>query len=612
MPSAVLKCSICPKKPNFSDVSHLLTHVSSKGHLSHYFKLQVKSHQEPAAGQLLAAYDQWYNEHNLAGLLSDRMLTKEAKKGTSTVDNGPSTKRSSKSSRSSNPAPRPAKQPANELPSYLDPRMTLPYVSHPQDQPPTGSVGSVSNRAPGPRAQLWPTHQLRAPLTDTKSTTLNTWNANAESSGSEDVSPIVQRKRGLVDQSENTTPYSLRRPRRPVTPDPFVDNDSSAYADEYEDDPETKEDGARLKGILWPGMDIFDSATEQMRKKRNQKKDGSVLKQMEKTSENVEATELVFSPGGTLRKERHISGNVEDWSPLKGETPIPKPKRVTRARRPPLSQSSSNLFNLRGQSRKLVKTEHRRHTSSLEELSRQTLPLLETSPAHRSLHYFGNDYAPADEDFKMTYSDLDQKPRRGFSIYNDNKEGIQSALRDALAHEEEVAERMASAGAETKPYYGTFAGSKQLLHSQQTSSYPFPAGKPYPNNRATNLPEYRVGKENIEPLMDSDGRVDSHAGQGNWSGHTDVDDGRYASQYYYPGPHNGFGGFGESDTFGYSCNPLSYSYSHQQVNAATPRSSDTRPPHEKPQSGHAPSPDGTTSDLDRDEFGRLYLDGLTK
>lgn len=75
----LLSCTICPKLPIFSDTSHLLTHVGSKGHLSHLHKLQVRSHQEVSAGLQLAAYNQWYQDHGLGQLLSERMLLKEAK-----------------------------------------------------------------------------------------------------------------------------------------------------------------------------------------------------------------------------------------------------------------------------------------------------------------------------------------------------------------------------------------------------------------------------------------------------------------------------------------------------------------------------------------------------
>src|SRR3954452_8195210 len=77
MAATLLNCSICPKQPTFSDTSHLLTHVSSKGHLSNLHKLQVRSYQEIGAGHQLAAYNQWYQEHDLGRLLSERMIQKE-------------------------------------------------------------------------------------------------------------------------------------------------------------------------------------------------------------------------------------------------------------------------------------------------------------------------------------------------------------------------------------------------------------------------------------------------------------------------------------------------------------------------------------------------------
>ena len=79
MSTKLLNCLICPKRPDFSDISHLLTHVSSKGHLSHLHKLQVRSHQEIAAGHQLALYNQWYQEHDMGQLLSERMQQKDGK-----------------------------------------------------------------------------------------------------------------------------------------------------------------------------------------------------------------------------------------------------------------------------------------------------------------------------------------------------------------------------------------------------------------------------------------------------------------------------------------------------------------------------------------------------
>lgn len=52
-----LHCTICTRKPHFSDVSHLLTHIGSKGHLSSYYKIKVRSATEEPARQLINDYD---------------------------------------------------------------------------------------------------------------------------------------------------------------------------------------------------------------------------------------------------------------------------------------------------------------------------------------------------------------------------------------------------------------------------------------------------------------------------------------------------------------------------------------------------------------------------
>lgn len=72
-----LHCNICPKKPNFSDTSHLLTHVASKQHLSNYFKLRVRVATDPSAQRDVDDYDRWYQDWNLDDLMRERMHQKE-------------------------------------------------------------------------------------------------------------------------------------------------------------------------------------------------------------------------------------------------------------------------------------------------------------------------------------------------------------------------------------------------------------------------------------------------------------------------------------------------------------------------------------------------------
>ena len=91
-------------------------------------------------------------------------------------------------------------------------------------------------------------------------------------------------------------------------------------------------ESTKLKGVYWPGMDIFDSATPEMRRKRNQKKDSSVVEQLELNSQEVEPTELIFTPTGSFKRQRRISSSVyddDDDDIIKTESPtLPLPRLV--------------------------------------------------------------------------------------------------------------------------------------------------------------------------------------------------------------------------------------------------------------------------------------------
>jgi hypothetical protein len=70
-----------------------------------------------------------------------------------------------------------------------------------------------------------------------------------------------------------------------------------------------------LKGIIYPGMALFDSATAIRKRRRNQKKSSSVLEALEANSLEIEPTEHVWTPGGTLKKSKEISGLPSSSSP---------------------------------------------------------------------------------------------------------------------------------------------------------------------------------------------------------------------------------------------------------------------------------------------------------
>ena len=56
---------------------------------------------------------------------------------------------------------------------------------------------------------------------------------------------------------------------------------------------------SRLKGIQWPGMDCFDAASDTMKRQRNQKKDASAFKAMEKASCASEPAGRLAAPAGS-------------------------------------------------------------------------------------------------------------------------------------------------------------------------------------------------------------------------------------------------------------------------------------------------------------------------
>lgn len=79
-----LICTVCPESPRFSDVSHLLTHIASKGHLHHETQTKLKAHQDLISAVALQQYDQWYQNNGIEALLVERMkakAVKEAMKG---------------------------------------------------------------------------------------------------------------------------------------------------------------------------------------------------------------------------------------------------------------------------------------------------------------------------------------------------------------------------------------------------------------------------------------------------------------------------------------------------------------------------------------------------
>jgi hypothetical protein len=155
-------------------------------------------------------------------------------------------------------------------------------------------------------------------------------------------------------------------------------------------------------------MDVFDSAPEQMRRMRNQRKDGAIMRKLEKSSRLVEPTEQIFTPTGDLLKRRIISGNADDESPVEGESPIPK-KGTLRGKRGVLRDHDPNI--LLGKDRKRVKRDLIQEEDTVEP----------DSFIYRN-GSFGAAHEPKDEEMALTTQVFRKRRRAGFTVFNDTDE----------------------------------------------------------------------------------------------------------------------------------------------------------------------------------------------
>ncbi|CAI7603936.1 unnamed protein product [Penicillium manginii] len=340
------------------------------GHLANTFRLQVRSHQDENATQLLQDYEVWFRENNLAALLSERIATtderKNKRKSQSSHDEPYLQPPAKRSCRVKKPAATPP--PLAELPNYLDPRLMEPVL--------VPVTPKTTSRRP-----------KRSCMTKTP----------------------------LNEEQLNSL---------------FLDEDDEANPKRNEDalteaEKQRSDEMSRLKGILWPGMDIFDSATGQMRRKRNQKKDGTVVRRMQTTSLMVAPTEQIFSPEGNLLKERYISGDVdENQTPLKGETPIPKQRPSRSRQRRPLAQNDPNLpIEQRVRKKAAVGTSKKREPvqSVATPRRRPQRPTVIKPP-----------YAEDDLDFQISlqaFEKCKKGPRGGFRIFADPENEARDAFK---------------------------------------------------------------------------------------------------------------------------------------------------------------------------------------
>ncbi|KAK1985637.1 hypothetical protein LZ30DRAFT_362877 [Colletotrichum cereale] len=220
--SIPLLCVVCPTNPHFSDVSHLLTHLNSKGHLQTFNDVRIRAIADLSAAHAISTYEKWYNEHGLEAMLAERLKVKdERSKGTTT-----------------------GKRIGQPVSQNLKKKKNLPLLV--KREP-----GSDASWTPPPTGRIFEQQAITF-------------------YGDQNNSPVSTPTDDVIDW----------------TPDEL--------------------ESARLKGIVWPGMGIFDAATPDQKKKRNQRKDASVLQQMELSSQAITTTELVANLDMEIARTRDV------------------------------------------------------------------------------------------------------------------------------------------------------------------------------------------------------------------------------------------------------------------------------------------------------------------
>lgn len=378
--------------------------------------------------------------------------------------------------------------------------------------------------------------------------------------------------------------------------------------------PKAEEESPKLKGVFWPGMDLFDAATEEMRRRRNQKKDGSALKRMKKTSEEVMPAEAIYSLEGTWQKTRVITGNVDDTSPLRGETPVPKP---VRRRRQPLAETDGNIpraSNRKGKGRK-----RKARARGPKEMFKEASPYIPSSPVAGTYRPAPRFLPTEDEnmEFKLTVGSFkDQKKRGNFAIFNDNgyaRLEHQSQLlvpeldgtrsRPPLAQNfNQTSSSRAQMQFMTTPWLQPQYQQSASYHSMYTSV----SQHSLPNGTSEGL---SMGKENVDPGSITAGRPTGYNKTAP-SAQAPVT----AQDHFRPiqAPRMG-GNFGLSglnmfdDPFGYSTNPLNAAFHQIPSTWEAPFLSATYPYSAGGVTEDAKgvlSPDGTVSDVDALDNGQ--------
>ncbi|KAH6691564.1 hypothetical protein F5X68DRAFT_252599, partial [Plectosphaerella plurivora] len=307
LPAVALVCHICEGTPTFSDLSHLLTHCSSRAHTKRHFDMKARGLTDESAANKLRTYKTWYEANQIGPMINRRLVEKDAKDRVRKMEtakrnssNPPSKKRKmeTKAPFTSSKQGKQVRNPATEQPR-LPPALPL------EPAPAFGNLASLPfHMDANSVSAASDSHPIQPSTSNTQLPEM----ASMATQGYEDL-PIP----------------GLESPNGSV----FAPSENGVeYADVVEEEDERQ---PVLKGKYWPGMAIFDSASEKDRRRRNQRKDASVLQKMQRSSASIRTTMMVLDSNFDHSSDR----DVYDEPSCDEATPSKKPSSAAKRKYTP-------------------------------------------------------------------------------------------------------------------------------------------------------------------------------------------------------------------------------------------------------------------------------------
>lgn len=607
MEAIPLLCKVCPKKPHFSDISHLLTHVDSKGHLKYYSTAKIRGREDPSIRQQFDEFNEWYERHGIERLLSQRILQKDSRNKTA------------KAKALRETAAKPAKNPKrtrkrrSNLPDkvddpgakdVIDPRLSQFEDANPTTQP-TGAEMTPQSPPPFDLASLHPRQVSkrrswtlqghdRQELTGRSNSYMDDGGSKSDTDmeeASDWMDSPRQEDTNYPDPSAlpGSFPFTHASSPESTSERPKASTGSPSQRSEYSQHTSEKGDShmIKLKGPQWPGMALFDSASPEAQRMRNQKKEHSSLEQMEYTSTIVQPLERIYFLDGSLKKERPITGDVES-SPLIEPTPKPK-RRKAKTGRTILDNLSTNLP--KGRVSRAAKQ------AVPEQVTEETDPFVprpiqtecDSSCRTEAAEVASNAGNHADSGRWLLNTALPEvENRRSFSVFRDS---VDKAHWNGPHHFEEQPPSidhpfLKPPNVHPINFHHGLPGPQSIMHPDGIAAVMRQA-----QSRANTLDQsghgtwdhclrssrtIRAGKENMEPILKPNGSIDNQASRARGQRITQ----RYFSvsgsnhpQFFDALPSElEFGGLADRSMMGSSLNPLNPQFVQRQ-----PQLQDTEP-----------------------------------